>query len=221
MLKSDFNHDFSGSSSVEDFCIFFLFLYMNITMVDVTRVSSPSEIIGIRDLQALNLKQNITTEEAIEQGFLTAAYTIEYLQEMNAASPAIIAKDGDKVVGYALVATKDIRNGHDLLKGLFDAIDKCEHNGKLLRDVSYVVVGQLCVAKEYRGQDLVHKIYGHFRDCLSKEFTYLVTDVAQANARSLKAHRKRGFQVINELMYDGFGWDIVLWDWNSLYKNPY
>ena len=194
---------------------------MNITKVEISRVSSPSEIIGIRDLQALNLKQYITSDEAFDQGFVTAAYTIEYLQEMNAASPAIIAKDGDKVVGYALVATKDIRNGHDLLKGLFDAIDKCEHNGKLLRDVSYVVVGQLCVAKEYRGQDLVHKIYGHFRDCLSKEFTYLVTDVAQANARSLKAHRKRGFQVINELMYDGFGLDIVLWDWNSLDKNPY
>jgi len=26
---------------------------------------------------------------------------------------------------------------------------------------------------------------------------------------------KRGFQVINELLYGGFGWDIVLWDWNA------
>jgi hypothetical protein len=147
---------------------------MNTTMIDVTRVSSPSEIIGIRDLQALNLKQNITAEEAIEQGFLTAAYTINYLQEMNAASPSIISKDGN------------------------------------------IVVGQLCVAKEYRGQDLVQKLYGHFRDCLSKEFTYLVTDIAQANTRSLKAHQKRGFQVINELMYGGFKWDIVLWDWNAV-----
>ena len=188
---------------------------MNIKIVEVTRVSSPSEIIGIRDLQALNLKQNITAEEAIDQGFLTAAYTIEYLQEMNAVSPSIIAKDGDKVVGYALVATKDIRKGHDLIEGLFDAIDACEYNGKLLRDVNYVVVGQLCVAKEYRGQDLVQKLYGHFRDCLSSEFTYLVTDVAKANLRSLKAHKKRGFQVINELTYGGFGWDIVLWDWNE------
>jgi L-amino acid N-acyltransferase YncA len=94
---------------------------------------------------------------------------------MNSASPAIIAKDGDKVVGYALVATKDIRNGHDL----------------------------------------VQKLYGHFRDCLSKEYTYLITDIAQANARSLKAHQKRGFQVINELMYGGIKWDIVLWDWNT------
>ena len=188
---------------------------MNTTMIDVTRVSNQSEIIGIRDLQALNLKQYITSEEAIDQGFLTASFTIEYLQAMNSASPAIIAKDGDKVVGYALVATKDIRNGHGLVEGLFDAIDKCEYNGKLLRDVNYVVVGQLCVAKEYRGQDLVQKLYGHFRDCLSKEYTYLITDIAQANARSLKAHQKRGFQVINELMYGGIKWDIVLWDWNT------
>ena len=192
---------------------------MNNTMVHLTRVSSPSEIIGIRDLQALNLKQNITAEEAFEQGFLTAAFTLEYLQQMNAASPAIIAKDGDKVVGYALVATKEIRKGHDLIEGLFDAIDECKYDGKLLREVNYVVVGQLCVAKEYRGQDLVQKLYGHFRDCISNEFTYLVTDVAKANVRSLKAHKKRGFQVINELMYGGFGWDIVLWDWNVANQN--
>ena len=188
---------------------------MNITTIELTRVSSPNEIIGIRDLQGLNLKQNITAEEAIEQGFLTAAYTIEYLQEMNAVVPSIIAKDEDKVVGYALVATKDIRKGHDLIEGLFDAIDACEYKGNLLKEVNYVVVGQLCVAKEYRGQDLVQKLYGHFRDCLSNEFTYLVTDVAKANLRSLKAHKKRGFQVINELTYGGFGWDIVLWDWNE------
>ena len=184
-------------------------------MVELTRVSNPNEIIGIRDLQALNLKQNITPEEAMDQGFLTAAYTIEYLELMNSFSPSIIAKDGDKVVGYALVATKGSRKGHDLVEGLFDAIDACEYKGILLGDVNYVVVGQLCVAKEYRGQDLVQKLYGHFRDCLSHEFTYLVTDVAQANVRSLKAHKKRGFQVINQLMYGGFGWDIVLWDWNA------
>jgi ribosomal protein S18 acetylase RimI-like enzyme len=193
----------------------FVFLNMNIQTIEVTRVSSPSEIIGIRDLQALNLRQNITAEEAIEQGFLTAAYTIEYLEEMNSASPSIIAKDGDKVVGYALVTTKDVRKGHELIEDLFEAIDACEYNGISLRDVNYVVVGQLCVAKTYRGQNLVQKLYGHFRDCLSNEYTYLVTDVAKANARSLKAHKKRGFQVVNELMYGGFGWDIVLWDWNA------
>lgn len=189
-------------------------------MVEVTRVSRPDEITGIRDLQALNLRQHISAEEAAEQGFLTASYTMEYLQEMNAVSPSIIAKDGDKVVGYALVATKDIRKGHDLMEGLFDAIDQCTYNGRSLKDVNYVVVGQLCVAKAYRGQDLVQKLYGHFRHCLSNEYTYLITDVAKANTRSLKAHKKRGFQVIHELMYGGIGWDIVLWDWNAADQDP-
>lgn len=192
---------------------------MNNENIELTRVSSLNELIGIRELQERNLKQNITAEEAMDQGFLTAAYTIEFLQEMNSASPSIIAKVGDKVVGYALVATKEIRKGHDLIEDLFDAIDECEYKGKLLRAVNYVVVGQLCVAKEHRGQDLVQKLYGHFRDRLSDEFTYLVTDVAKANIRSLKAHKKRGFKVINELKYDGVGWDIVLWDWKAADQN--
>jgi predicted RecB family nuclease len=79
-------------------------------MVEITRVKTEADIIGIRDLQALNLKQNITAEEASSQGFLTAAYTIEYLQQMNSFSPSIIAKDGDKVVGYSLVSTKETKN---------------------------------------------------------------------------------------------------------------
>lgn len=57
------------------------------------------------------------------------------------------------------------------------------------------------------------KLYGHFRDCLSNEFSYLVTDVALANTRSLRAHEKRGFQVINQLIYGDLKWNIVLWDW--------
>jgi hypothetical protein len=31
----------------------------------------------------------------------------------------------------------------------------------------------------------------------------------------LKAHKKTGFQVIDELSFEGIGWDIVLWDWNA------
>jgi len=186
-----------------------------LVMVEIKRVSSIAELEGIRQLQSDNLRQNITEDEAASQGFLTAAYSIDFLTEMHNVAPSIVAKYGDKVAGYALVTTKASRNGHDLLAGLFDSIDACEYKGKLLKDVEYVVVGQLCVGKDYRGQDLVQGLYGHFRDCLQQEFDYLVTDVAQANVRSLKAHKKRGFQVINELMYGGFGWDIVLWDWNN------
>jgi ribosomal protein S18 acetylase RimI-like enzyme len=183
--------------------------------VVIKRVSEHDELVGIAQLQALNLRKNIDSDTAMSQGFLTAEYTMEYLKAMSDASPSIIAKDGDKVVGYALVATKEVRNGHDLMADLFNVIDTKTYKGQLLKEVNYVVVGQLCVGEGYRGQGLVKRLYDHFRDCLASEYEYLITDVAQANVRSLNAHKKSGFQVIDTLVYAGIGWDIVLWDWRK------
>ena len=50
---------------------------------------------------------------------------------------------------------------------------------------------------------------------LSLPFDFCITDVAQANARSLKAHKNTGYQVIDTLSYGGIAWDIVLWDWRK------
>lgn len=182
-------------------------------MVEVKRVSNISELEGIKKLQEINLSANISPEEASHEGFLTASYTMNFLLEMHNDEPSIIAKVDDDVVGYALVSTKKMRFSHDLLEGLFNAIDNCEYRQQFLSEINYVVVGQLCVAKDYRGKGLVQQLYAHFRDCLHDHYDYLVTDIAKSNARSLKAHQKSGFQVINELEYGGFGWDIVLWDW--------
>jgi ribosomal protein S18 acetylase RimI-like enzyme len=185
-------------------------------MTEVKLVTTSEEISAIKELQNLNLRPNISDEEAWSQGFLTASYTLEYLQAMNADAPSVIAKAGDEVVGYAMVTTQALRDGHDLMADLFNTIDRTIYEGRLLMESNYVVVGQLCVAKAYRGQGLVQRMYHHFRHCYADQFEYLVTDVAQSNARSLKAHQNTGFQVIDTLTYGGIGWDIVLWDWRRI-----
>jgi len=182
-------------------------------MPEVKLVTTSEEISAIKELQNLNLRPNISDTEAASEGFLTASYTIAYLQAMNADAPSVIAKMGDKVVGYAMVTTHNLRDGHDLMADLFNTIDRTSYGGRLLSETDYVVVGQLCLAKEFRGLGLVQQMYNHFKDCYADRFEYLVTDVAQANVRSLKAHKKTGFQVIDTLTYGGIGWDIVLWDW--------
>jgi ribosomal protein S18 acetylase RimI-like enzyme len=184
-------------------------------MFEIKRTETFLELEGIKELQSKNLKHLISKEEADSQGFVTAEYSMDFFKAMHDAAPSIIAKSEDLVVGYALVATKSLRHHHDLLADLFNSIDKINFHGKLLRDVNYVVVGQLCVAKEYRGQGLVQRMYNYYRDCLSAEYDYLVTDVARDNPRSLKAHKATGFQVIDELSYGGVSWDIVLWDWRN------
>ena len=133
-------------------------------MIIIKRVTEFSELEGIKSLQEENLKKNLPADEAETEGFVTAEYTIEFLKTLHEAGPSIIAKDNDTVVGYALVADKSIRYQHELLSDLFNCIDQITYRGLLLKKVNYVVVGQLCVAKNYRGLGLVQQMYQHFAD---------------------------------------------------------
>ena len=182
-------------------------------MVQIQLAKTSEELIEVLALQQANLRKNISDEEATTQGFLMAEYDLAFLELLHKNSPGILAKVGEKVVGYSLVALPDTARHHPLLADLVENIERCLYNGKPV--TNYAIVAQLCVSKDYRGQDLVQKLYGGFQEHYSSRFDFCVTDVAQANGRSLKAHQKRGFQVIDTLSYGGIGWDIVLWDWNK------
>jgi len=184
-------------------------------MVTIKRVTEPSELEGIKKLQEENLKKNLTAEQAELEGFVTADYSIDFLQQLHGENPSVIAKDKERVVGYALVALPAARHQHALLADLFDAIDTIEYDNQLLRNSKYVVVGQLCIARGYRGTGLLQKMYQYYKESLMMEFDYCITDVAENNPRSLKAHQKSGFQIIATLKYGGLDWNIILWDWRE------
>lgn len=184
-------------------------------MIIIKLASGEDELAGIRALQTVNLRKNLKDSEADGQGFLIAEYSQDFLRRMNESQPSVIAVDGDRVVGYALAATRAVQAGHPLLADLFQQIDQLSFRGEALKDVDYVVVGQLCVAKECRGMGLVGKLYGRFRDAMRSSFQYAITDVARANRRSLQAHLKTGFQVIHSIHFDGLEWDVILWDWTD------
>jgi ribosomal protein S18 acetylase RimI-like enzyme len=184
-------------------------------MITIKAVTEHSELEGIKKLQEENLMKNLSDREAEKEGFVTAEYTMEFLEKMHDECPSVIAKDGDLVIGYVLAAVKAIRHQHELLEDLFDSIDKIHYRNKPLKDANYVVVGQLCVSKNYRGIGLVQQLYQNYKNYLSPAFDFCLTDVAKNNPRSLKAHLKSGFIVIAELQYNGSGWDIVLWNWKS------
>ena len=178
-------------------------------------VTELDELKGIRELQEKNLKRNLTEEECAREGFVTAEYTVDFLKLMHRHAPSVIAKVGDVVAGYALAATKAVRFEHELLGHLFDSIDSKTFHGKSLSDVNYIIVGQLCVSKQFRGQGLSQKMYDFFRKEYSKQFDFLITDVDEKNPGSLRAHITRGFVILDTLLYGGSSWHIVLWDWQK------
>ena len=182
---------------------------------DIKRVSSVEELTGVLALHQENYFKNISKEESLAEGFVTAEYDGKSLQLMHTLCPSVIAKDGEEVVGYVLAVTKEFYGHNKLLDQLFDSIDKLNFEGQALVDQNYILCGQLCVKKGHRGQGIARKMYEYYRDEMHNQYPYCITDVASSNPRSVKAHSKTGFQVIDSTSYDGVKFDIILWDWSK------
>jgi hypothetical protein len=181
--------------------------------VCIRTVSSDCDLAGIKKLQEENLRKNLSPEEALREGFVTAVYDLPFLKLMHSYAPSIISTDGDEVVGYALVVLRDIYGSHQLLDEMIDVADVIVYKQTPLKERNYVVCGQLCVKKGYRGFGLAQKMYGCLKAVMGGRFDLCVTDVARENVRSLRAHEKAGFEVIGEVVYESVEFDVVAWHW--------
>jgi hypothetical protein len=77
-------------------------------------------------------------------------------------------------------------------------------------------MGQICIDKPYRGEGIFQKLYNYQREVLSTYFDYCITEISQLNTRSIKAHLRQGFQIIDTHSDDhGSIWEMVLWDWSD------
>jgi len=172
------------------------------------RASSLDELEQIRILQLQNSAQNITSEEKLQEGFVTVQHTVALLEQMNSACAHIIAKNNDTVVGFALVMLSNFRNEIEVLIPMFERIDEL-----VPKDKTYVVMGQICVDKNYRKQGIFRGLYHFYKEELQHQFDYLITEVAAINIRSMQAHEAVGFKTIDTYEEDEVVWNIIAWDW--------
>lgn len=180
------------------------------------QANSLRELEGIKELQLLNLKDHVSDEEKMVEGFVTANYTIEFLQEMNELEKSVVAKVDDRVVGYIIAAPRAIGSKHSILKELSATIDRCLYQGKSLESRNYIMSGQVCIAKDFRGSGLLPKLYNYFRECFQEKYDCCITEVDDRNDRSIRAHLRSGFQIIHSMTSDSdpsISWHFVLWDW--------
>lgn len=166
--------------------------------VKFTTVSSPEEVRQILDLQKKNLAASLSAETIASQGFVTVQHDPAVLQRMNAAAPAIIAKDGDQVVGYALVMPREFASEVPILLPMFEMLDGLSWKSKPLRDnPRWFVMGQICVAEGYRGAGIFDGLYLKMKEVYRPQYDFTVTEVAERNARSMRAHERVGFQTMH------------------------
>jgi hypothetical protein len=185
--------------------------------VTITRVKSCADVQGIIDLQQANLKRNLSPESIETEGFVTLEHSFDVMKRMNDAAPSVIAKDGDKVVGYALVMLPEFKEDVPALIGLFENIQRTVYKNRPLADYNYVIVGQFCVGLGYRGVGLADELYTYYRRELSANFDMCLTDISSKNPRSRKAHERAGFRVISSFFDEAAQdtWELILWNWRN------
>lgn len=180
-------------------------------MISYKTVDSQNELVGILELQQMNLEANLSKDELQQEGFVTVHHDLELLSAMNKPHPHIIAKDGSNLIGYALVMLSSFGNAIPVLVPMFKQINDILHENKKLSNLKYFVMGQVCISKKYRGQGVFAGLYNRMRIEMENDFDYIITEIAARNKRSLRAHEKVGF-VLLESYADANGeeWVIVL-----------
>jgi ribosomal protein S18 acetylase RimI-like enzyme len=172
-----------------------------------------SELQGIQDLQKMNLLTEISEAEKFNQGFVTVQHSLNQLRLLHDIEPHVIAIDGERVVGYILAMTKDSRDLVPVLVPMFEQFDRLIFGEKQISAYDYMVIGQICVDKAYRGQGIFDKMYELYQSTFSSNYDFAITEIALSNQRSLKAHHRVGFRTIHEFEDITQNWAIVLFDW--------
>lgn len=158
-------------------------------MITYKLASSSKELQQILTLQEQNLPVNISDTEKQEQGFVTVHHDMAILQKMNDAFPHVIAIHDDKVVGYALSMLDSFKNDIPVLVPMFAEIDKA-----LTSPCKYIVMGQVCVDKAYRGKGIFRGLYAKMKEETTTHFDAIITEIDALNTRSLNAHSAVGFE---------------------------
>ncbi len=185
-------------------------------MIVFTQAETEGDFQGILQLQKRNLLTNLTPGEAASQGFVTVVHTLEQLSSLNAQEKHVVAKEGDRIIAYVLAMTPASRSDIPVLIPMFDLFNELFYNGRPIAEQDYIVVGQVCIDKSYRGKGLFDQCYAAYKEQYSTRYSFAITEIATGNTRSLKAHKRLGFEKLTTYgAPDGVDWEVVAWNWRK------
>ena len=183
-------------------------------MITYTTARTDDDLKGILALQKANLSFNLSTEEIASQGFVTVVHDLDTLRQLNEVEPHIIAKQNGKVVAYLLTMTAASPTAIAVLKPMFEMFNRIELNKRPVSSYRYLVVGQACVDKPFRGQGIFDLCYKTYREIYRSEYDFAITEIAARNTRSINAHKRIGFKEVHCYKApDAEEWSIVIWEW--------
>jgi GNAT superfamily N-acetyltransferase len=176
------------------------------------RPAREDDLPAILTLQRQNLPAALTRDEVASEGFVTVVHTLEILQQMHRMAPSVIVRDGETLAGYALTMPLACRAFLPVLEPMFRLFDVLSWRGRPLSSYRSYVMGQVCVAREYRGRGVFPALYRGHAELYARDHDLVVTEISAHNGRSLRAHEKVGFFELGRHRDATDDWLVVAWD---------
>ena len=159
-------------------------------MINYTTATTSKDLEGILALQKANLAKRLTAEEIQSQGFVTVDHSYQQLKKLNDIENHIIVRDNDKIAGYVLAMTQQSKSAIPVLLPIFKLFENILYRDKKIADYDYLVVGQVCIDKKFRGKGIFDNCYYAYKKHYSSKYDFAITEVANTNLRSLSAHKR-------------------------------
>jgi len=172
--------------------------------IQIGQVRNKLELEEILSLQKENLPNALSKKEIEKEGFVTVSHTLDLLSTMNEVCPHIIAKNNDKVIGYALCMHPRFGDDIAILKPMFKEI-----NSVLSQGEKYMVMGQVCIDREYRKKGVFQNLYKKMQEVIKPYYNCIITEVDALNKRSLNAHYAIGFVELKTYNSNGQKWHLL------------
>ena len=185
-------------------------------MIEYDLVCDADDVEQILILQRANHRSAVDAATGQSQGYTTVRHDPDTLAAMNRRYPSVVARSDGRVVGYCLMMAQDFREQIPELKPMFRMLDGLHWREQpLAGNPRWFVMGQVCVAEGFRGMGLFDGMNAKLRQQYADDYDLTITEVSRANPRSLRAHRRVGFEILH--VYEDPDadelWEVVAWDW--------
>ena len=140
----------------------------------------------ILHLQKQNHKDFIPKDQAQKEGYVTVLHDLRSLSEICGDDGHVIATDAQgKVIGYALTMHSTYA---DKIPVLYELMEQLRI---IIGQNRFLIMGQLCVAKAWRGKGVVGTMYDHMRESFKDQYAGIYTDAINQCTAWNKTHTEK------------------------------
>ena len=173
------------------------------------RRATDNDYPGILTLQDANLFENLS-EEARQEGFLSARFSAEQFERMNRDAAIVVAQDAGRIAGYACSAAVEDSRRYPILAAMIATFGRTTDPGMPLADTRACIYGPVCLERDARGRGVFRKLIHALKLELAGRYDIAAAFISKSNTRSLAAHVDGlGMTIAGEFEYAGKSYWIV------------